>query len=320
MRARLALLIGLATAAPATGIGAVVFRSPPPAVATAWAARLIRVNIVGRRADGMPDDRRDTLPRQQAALGLSAAEAARIRATTGLVLCDLDGMKALASAVLAGDRQTLVTAAHVLRDPKRGDMELPRGTRCVFRSQSLPPETVQLRLDGSEVLGAGGRTDMSDPNDYAVVRLAAPLRNPDAVPFPVGVPETDPGSTVLLISAFQVDLQSTLGNRDPIAQLAEVEVAASPQPATPRPIYLSGAMDAGGSGGPMLVRTDGTLHLAGIVSTTGNVSRDGMPFSLTMGSFIRVITVEGPFLSAIATVTGAAPRVAAAPSPPRPPH
>lgn len=298
MPARIALALALSALSGAPRL------LPPPL------ADLIRVNIVGRRADGMPDDRRGTLPTEQAQLGLSDAEAARIRATTGLILCDLDGMKALATGTLAGDDTTLVTAAHVLRDPARDGVELPRGTRCVFRSQSLPPETVPLRLDGSEVLGPGGRGDVWDPNDYAVVHLAAPLHNPAAVPFPVGRAPTTPGSPVILVSAFQVDLQPDFGNRDPIVQQAGVELAGPTGPGAPQPIYLAGAMEAGGSGGPVLVRQGGKLRLVAIVSTTGNFSRDGMPFSLSMGSFVRVIGIEAGFRAAIDAATDAQCRAA----------
>ena len=316
MRA-LAALLTLLVAAPAAA-GERVARAPgsrPPACAPCLP--LVKVNIVGRRSDGTPDDRRGPLARLGSRLGLSQAETARIRAATGIVSCDLgDGLKPLASGVLVGDGSAIATAAHVLRDPARDGVRLAPGTRCLFRNQAHPPEAVALRLDGSETLGSGGRADIWDPNDFAVVRLAAPLRNPAAVAFPLALAPNRPGTPVLLISGFQVDLRAALGDREPIAQLATVEAAADPagggavgggavggtDGAAPRALYLSGAMDAGGSGGAMLVRQGGRLALAAIVSTTGAVSRNGFPFSVARMSFIRVITVEGRFRNAVETV------------------
>ena len=297
----IALLAALAAATPAWPGGGLV------APRCDGCGAVIRVNIVGRRPDGTPDDRRDSLANQQARLGLSDAEVARVRATTGLILCDIGGMQALATGMLAGDAATLITAAHVLRDPARAGIALPQGTRCLFRNQSLPPETVALRLDGTEVLGPGGREDAADPNDYAVVHLAAPLRNAAAVPFLIGPLPTAPGTRVILISAFQDDLLPTLGNREPVAQEAVVEQVGAVGVGEPRPVYLTGSMDAGGSGGAMLLRQGGVLRLVAIVSSTGNLSRNGMPFSLEMSSFVRVIGVEGAFLDALGRMAARPP-------------
>lgn len=270
----------------------------PPPLCLAGCLPVVRVNIVGRRADGSLDDRRGPLADLAPGLGLSPAEAARIRASTGYVLCDVDGMKPIASGVLIGDGRAIATAAHVLRDPKDGGTPFPPDMRCQFRTQSIPPETVPLRLDASKVLGAGGR-DPADPNDYAVVRLAAPLANPLARPFPGVPPPTASGTRVLLISAFQADLRPRPGVPDPIVQEAVVESAGDTARGAPRPLYLSGAMDVGGSGGPMLVRHAGELALAGIVSSTGGINRNGMPFSIAMHSYVRVISVEGSFRTAV---------------------
>ncbi len=292
MRATLVLL-SLLSAAPA-GAG----RSALPSCGRCLP--IVPVNIVGALPDGTPDDRRGTLGAMAGPLGLTPVEAARLAASTGIVLCDTgQGMRPLASAVLVGDASTIATAAHVLRDPSQDGAPLPPGTACQFRSQGQPQETVALRLDATEVLGAGGRADIWDPNDFAVVRLAAPLQSIQARPFPIVSPPVDPGAAVILVSGFQVDLRDRLGERQPIVQLAHVEQAGSAAPGEPRPIYLAGAMDAGGSGGAMLVRTAGGLALAGIVSTTGAVNRNGFAFSLPMMSFIRVIAVEGDFRRAV---------------------
>lgn len=285
-----------AEASPRAPAGKPALRLPPPCLACGLP--VVPVNIVGRRADGSFDDRRGPLADLAPGLGLSPGEAARIRASTGFVLCDVDGMKPIASGVLIGDGRAIATAAHVLRDPKRGGTPFPPAMRCAFRTQSVPPETVPLRLDASKVLGAGGR-DPSDPNDYAVVRLSTPLANPLARPFPGVPPPTATGSRVLLVSAFQADLSPRSGTPDPIVQEATIEVAGTTEPGAPRPLYLSGAMDMGGSGGPMLVRQDGELALAGIVSSTGAINRNGMPFSIAMHSFVRVISVEGSFRTAV---------------------
>ncbi len=210
MRILFALLMILSAAAPASAtgrIGTVTAVLPPRCTNCAM---LIRVNIVGRRADGTPDDRRDTLARQKAALGLSDEEVARIRATTGIVSCDTDGMRPIASGTLV-DSTTVITAAHVMRDPARGNVALPVGTHCLFRTQSLPPETVPLRLDGTEIIGSGGRDDMADPNDFAVLRLAHPLHDPAAQPFLIGPSPTQKGTDVILISGFQADLRPCHG-------------------------------------------------------------------------------------------------------------
>jgi hypothetical protein len=297
MRAAIALLALLA-AAPATA-GQVA--APARPAADAPGPPVIRVNIVGSRPDGTPDDRRGTLARLRTQLGLSPAEAARIRASTGIVLCDEDedGLRPLASAVLVGDGTAIVTAAHVLRDPKKGWAALPAGTRCLFRNQAARPEAVPLRIDRTEILGAGGRGNLWDPNDYAVVRLARPLATRGAVPFPIAEAPDAPGTPVLLISGFQTDLEAKLGRAEPIAQQARIERAGQAEDDAPRPLYLAGAMAAGGSGGAMLVRSRGRLALAAIVSSTGAISRNGFPFSLRMRSFIRVIAVNGRFRAAI---------------------
>lgn len=296
MRRLIALLASLA-AAPATA-GQLALS---PSAVRLPALPLIRVNIVGSRPDGTPDDRRGTLKRLRAALGLSTTEATRIRASTGIVLCNEEkqGMRPLASGVLVGDGTAIVTAAHVLRDPKKGWAALPPGTRCLFRNQAEPPETVPLRIDRTEVLGSGGRDNIWDPNDYAVVRLAAPLKDPAAIPFPIAAAPQTEGTPVLLISGFQTDLRSKLGLTDPIAQRAHIELAGQAKGAAPRPLYLAGAMAAGGSGGAMLIRSGGHLALAAIVSSTGAINRNGFPFSLKMRSFIRVIAIDGRFRAAV---------------------
>lgn len=308
-------LLALLAAAPATALR----NAPPaPAVSPSPALPLIRVNIVGSRPDGTPDDRRGTLDGLRAALGLSPAEAERIRASTGIVLCAEEGeaMRPLASGVLVGDGAAIATAAHVLRDPKKDWAPLPAGSRCLFRTQAEPAETVPLRIDATEVLGSGGRDNFWDPNDYAVVRLAHPLTNPAAQGFPIATAPVAEGTPVLLISGFQSDLVAKLGLATPIAQRARVETADPIEGNAPRAIYLAGAMDTGGSGGAMLVRSHGSLALAAIVSSTGNISRNGFPFSLAMRSFVRVIAVEGTFRSAVEALTLA--RLLPAPETPHP--
>lgn len=297
MRAPIALIALLAAGPGVAGSG----HRPAPSQTLPGNPALHRVNIVGSRADGTPDDRRGPLQALAPALGLDPAEVTRLRASTGLVLCDedRDGMRPIASAVLVGDGTRIVTAAHVLRDPVKDWAPLPAGTACLFRNQAASPETVPLRLDGTQVLGTGGRDDLWDPNDYAVVRLVHPLADPAARPFPLAAAPDRPGAPVILISGFQADLRPSLGLSGPIAQEAHVERAGQADGFAPRPIYLVGAMDAGGSGGAMLVRDGGGLALAGIVSSTGAISRNGFAFSLQMMSFVRAIAIEGSFRKAV---------------------
>ncbi len=86
-------------------------------------------------------------------------------------------------------------------------------------------------------------------------------------------------------------------------------------PGAPVPVYLIGSMDAGGSGGAMLVRDGGTLRLAAIVSTTGSINRNGMPFSLQMSSFVRVISIAGGFLAAVEAEDAKPPSIDLQPPP-----
>lgn len=308
MRRVLALLSALIAAAPAAA-GPMV---PAPAMPCAVCERVLRVNIVGRRADGSPDDRRGPLARMAPALGLSVAEVRRIRATTGLILCRLDRLRPLGSAALGRDGQTIITAAHVLRDPAAGGAPFPAGTDCVFRSQAEPPEEVPLILDGSQILGSGGRADVRDPNDYAVVRLARPLADPGAVPFPVNGAPLDDGARLIVVSGFQRDLLDALGDGEPIVQEDMIGAVGEAPPGAPRPYFLIGAMDIGGSGGVVLVRRAGVLMLTAVVSSTGDISRNGMPFSLERSSYVRVIGIEGGFLEALAAPP-AAPALAEVP-------
>ena len=277
-----------------------------------------RVNIIGTRADGSLDDGRDniTVNRRELKLpsadstGLSAEEVARIRAVTGYVMCqDAAGnIISSGSGALVENNMTIITAAHVFS--VNGGTALPANSKCFFQNQEDSYKRVDLVLDGSEVLGMRGPSNGTDPNDYAVVRLKAPITSPNAIPFPIQSRPVAANTRFMAVSSYQDVPNRTLDPAIPVAQVATaIQPNASRGGASPSDYYTDADLQPASSGGATLVRENGQLMYFGIVVGTGKPVLNGRPFSLSEGSLSRVIGINGGFLDAVVRLRDSTPQV-----------
>lgn len=269
--------------------------------------------------DGSDD--RDSLTAAAGRLGLDAAEVARIRKATGFVGC-LSPSPAMGTGVLFLDGAQVLTAAHILFEPSGR----PR-SKCFFKNQDADPVVVDLVTgDGYARFGAA-RPKPGSAEDYAVVRLAAPVAG--ALPF--GAAEAPPvaGERLVVITAHPAGMAKEVDKGVPVAQgcaIRRVPVpapGASPKPGAPlkpgaSPGNAATAAAAGpaqpfrtdcdatgsSSGGANLTRLgggQGPLVLRGITISTGpwrNPKLAGAPYDERKGSFTTALDVSGAVAAA----------------------
>jgi hypothetical protein len=242
-------------------------------------------------------DGRGPLSEKAEPLGISAEDVARLRRSTGYVVCpgSTHNNGIVASAALVASAQLVLTAGHAFIDEKG----LPRDPigDCVFRNQAVPPS--EVRLAGGDWLWVGlmGAATPHDPHDYGVALLSRPV--PGAAPLRLGDGPVGPGERVIGLVAWQEIAGQRLDPDMPVAQdcaIRELDVASGPTPTN----YLTDC-DLGpiGSGGHILARSGGDWLTLGVFSTSGGDLSVGRSFSRRLGSYTRVIGVDAGLAAAV---------------------
>ena len=246
---------------------------------------LRRVNII----DGA--DERDSLTNIGPALGLSPAEIGRIRKVSGYVGCFLPSPSVGAGALFLTDRQ-IITAAHIFFDPSG-----QRRSKCFFRNQDAEPVMIDLLPDAARY--GAKRPKPGSNDDYAIVRLVAPV--PGAEPFPVEeeVPVAA-GDALIVVTAHPAGMDKDLDKTVPVVQGCTVRRAPISSRATS---FYRTDCDATGSssGGMHLSRVGGRLMFRGITITTGPWREDklrGAPYDERAGSVTTALGANAAILAA----------------------
>jgi hypothetical protein len=245
------------------------------------------VNII----DGA--DERDSLLVVGPALGLSAAEIARIRSVSGYVGCFLPSPSVGTAALFLSDQQIL-TAAHIVFDPSG-----QRRSKCFFRNQASEAIMIDL-MEGAGSARFGAEPPRPGSNDdFAIVRLVAPLSG--AEPFPVEPARpVAAGDALVVITAHPAGMAKDLDKAVPVAQGCTVRRAPISSGATS---FYRTDCDATGSssGGMHLARVDGRLVFRGITITTGPWREErfrGAPYDESAGSVTTALGTDAAVLEA----------------------
>lgn len=238
-------------------------------------------------------DGRGSIDRKADQLGLSADDVKHLRAATGYVICPgkthRNGI--VASAALVESNQLIVTVGHAFVDEKG----LPREPveDCVFRNQAVPPTEISLAGGDALWVGLEGAATPHDPNDYAVALLSRPVAGatPLRVNNPVGGMGLD--DHVIGIVAWQEIEGKKLDAGTPVVQdcvLRDFDASNGTQPTN----YLTDC-DLGpvGSGGHIVVKVGDRWVTGGVFSTSGGERSVGRSFSRKLGSYTRVVAVDG---------------------------
>ena len=251
----------------------------------ASAAFLHHVNII----DGA--DERDSLTEIGPSLGLSPAEIARIRKVSGYVGCFLPSPSVSAGALFLSDRQ-IITAAHIFFDPSG-----VRRSKCFFRNQDAEPVMIDLVPEAARY--GAKRPKPGSNNDYAIVRLVAPV--PGGEPFPVeeAVPVLA-GDALIVVTAHPAGMEKSLDKAVPVVQGCMVRRAPISSRATS---FYRTDCDATGSssGGMHLSRVGGRLVFRGITITTGpwrDEKLRGAPYDEQAGSVTTALGADAAILAA----------------------
>lgn len=241
-------------------------------------------------------DGRGALMEKAEQLGLSAAEVKRLRGATGYVICpgSAHGNGIVASAALVESAQVIVTVGHAFVDEKG----VPRAPieECVFRNQAAPPVEVPLAAGDLIWVGLRGAAKPHDPEDYAVAALARPVAG--AQPLRVRGDRAAVDERMIGLVAWQ-EMQPALDAGEPVAQdcaVRDLDAAKGSQPTN----YLTDC-DLGpvGSGGHLVARAGRDWVTSGVFSTSGGQLSVGRSFSRRLGSYTRVIAIEGGALTAL---------------------
>jgi len=267
-----------------TGLGSAL---PDLAAAADPPASMLRVNVI----DGT--DERGSLLDLGPALGLSAEEIARIRKVSGYVGCFLPSPSVGAGALFLSDRQIL-TAAHIFFDPS-GE----RRSKCFFRNQDSEPVMIDILADPENTRFGAEPPKAGSNDDFAIVRLVAPV--PGAEPFPVeeGVP-VRAGDALIVVTAHPAGMQLDVDKAVPVVQGCSVRRAPSSKRATS---FYRTDCDATGSssGGMHLARVEGRLVFRGITITSGpwrDEDLRGAPYDERAGSVTTALGADAAILAA----------------------
>ena len=258
----------------------------PVAAAGIDGATIRQVNIIDGRDD------RDSLPVIAAALGLDASEVARIRKVSGFVGCFLPMPSVGSGALFLNDRQVL-TVGHIFFEPSG-----QKRSSCFFRNQDIEPVKIDLLTgEGDAIFGAVPPRPGSN-NDYAIVRLAAPLEGAEAFP-PAGQPATA-GEALIVITAHPAGMEKDVDKGVPVAQPCRIRRAPISSEATS---FYRSDCDASGSssGGMHLTRIDGALAFRGVTITTGpwqDAAFKGAPYDERGGSVTTALGTDAAILAA----------------------
>jgi hypothetical protein len=282
------LVVATGMALAAAGAAAEPFaHAAPPLAAAAEGARLLPANII----DGA--DERDSLLALGPRLGLSAEEIARIRKVSGYVGCFLPSPSVGTGALFLSDRQVL-TAAHILFDPSGQ----PR-SKCFFRNQDSEPLMIDVLTDAENTRFGAVPPKAGSNDDFAVVRLVAPV--PGADPFPVA-PEAPvrAGDALIVVTAHPAGMEREVDKAVPVVQGCTVRRAPISNRATS---FYRTDCDATGSssGGMHLARIDGRLVFRGITITSGpwrDKKLRGAPYDEQAGSVTTALGTDAAILAA----------------------
>lgn len=258
----------------------------PALAAFPWLQPAIHtVNII----DGA--DGRDSLLTIGPSLGLSPAEIDRIRAVTGYVGCFLPS-PSVGTGALFLDNQQILTAAHIFFD-RSGK----RRSKCFFRNQAAEP--VMIDIDTGAARFGATPPKAGSNNDYAIVRLVAPL--PGAEPFPVaGHAPVRAGDALIEVTAHPAGMAKDLDKAVPVVQGCTVRRAPV---STAKTSFYRTDCDATGSssGGMHLGRVEGALAFRGVTITTGpwrDPAFAGAPYDEGAGSVTTALGTDAAILAA----------------------
>jgi hypothetical protein len=257
------------------------------APASAETLRPIPVNVI----DGTDD--RGSLTELGPELGLSAAEIARIRQVSGYVGC-LSPSPSLGSGALYLDNRHILTAGHIFFEPSGN-----RRSRCFFKNQAAAPVMIDLLVDDANARFGATPPKPGSNNDFAVVRLAAPL--PGGAPFPVraDVPVKS-GDRLIVVTSHPAGMAREVDKAIPVVQACKIRRV--PKSTAKTSFYRSDCDATGSSSGGMhLSRAGGELAYRGITITTGPW-RDqkffGAPYDEKGGSVTTALGVDEAVLAA----------------------
>jgi len=252
------------------------------------AARLfLPVNII----DGSDD--RGSLLVLGPKLGLSADEIARIRSVSGYVGC-LAPSPSVGSGALFLTAGQVLTAAHIFFEPSGRLRE-----KCFFRTQATPPVMSDILLDAGNAKFGALRPKPGSNDDYAIVRLAAPIAGAEPFPVETAVP-VKAGDTLVVVTAHPAGMRTAVDNGIPVVQSCKVRRAPH---STGRTSFYRSDCDASGasSGGMNLARVGGRLVYRGVTISTGpwqDPALDGAPYDEARGSVTTALGADAGILKA----------------------
>lgn len=290
MRSLVPLLVALLFTAPAAGLQLLPAVQILPAVHSPMAGSalpVVPVNII----DGV--DGRDALSAQGPSLGLSAAEIGRIRAVSGYVGC-LAPSPSIGSAALFIDNRQILTAAHVFFEPSGR-----RRSKCFFKTQTATPLVIDLLVDDRNARFGAAAPKPGSNNDWAVVRLAEPVKG--VQPFPVLLDRpVRQGEALIVVTAHPADLGRDVDRDMPVVQGCSVR--RKPISSAKTSFFRTDCDATGGSSGSMnLARVDGVLAFRGITITTGpwqDPALVGAPYNEKSGSVTTALGTDAAILAA----------------------
>lgn len=251
-----------------------------PADAPVW-----RINII----DGT--DERGPITERGPAIGLSAAEIARIRGVSGHVGC-FEPVPVVGSGALFLADDLVLTAGHIFFQ-KNG----APAAKCFFRAQTAGSDWLPLRTDAANARFGAAPPKPGSNQDWAVVRLAAPLK--DAVPFPPARTPPKAGDALVVVSAHPEGFESV----DPAVPIVQAcRVRRAPVSSGTTSFYRSDCDASGASSGGMhLAREGGELVFRGMTISTGP-TRDpafvGAPYDEKGGSVTTALGTDAAILKA----------------------
>lgn len=257
------------------------------------AAFVHKINVI----DGADD--RGSLLELGPGLGLSPDEIARIRKVSGYVGC-LSPSPSLGSGALYLTNGQILTAGHIFFE-RSGR----KRSRCFFKNQDRDATMIPLRLDGNDARFGAVPPKPGSNNDYAVVRLEAPI--PGAEPFPVensvGVRS---GDELIVVTSHPAGMAREVDNAVPVIQRCKIRRV--PISSGKTNFYRSDCDATGSSSGGMhLSRVGGRLVFRGITISTGPW-RDqrffGAPYDEKAGSVTTALGADAAILAAGRGVAG----------------
>lgn len=226
-------------------------------------------------------------------LGLSPGEIDRIRKVSGYVGC-LSPSPSLGSGALYLTNGQILTAGHIFFEPSGR-----KRSKCFFKNQDSAPVMIDLMLDRANARFGAVPPRAGSNNDYAIVRLAAPIDGAD--PFPVAEKATvRSGDGLIVVTAHPAGMARPVDNAIPVVQGCKIRRV--PISTASTNFYRSDCDASGSSSGGMhLSRVGGQLVFRGITITTGRW-RDpqfhGAPYNERGGSVTTALGTDAAILAA----------------------